>query len=468
MRPSLQSGQVRVPLGQVRSLAERLLRSFGYSAHASSFIAELLLYAQAGGNSQGVAKLLHDGTGSLRPPQHQVPARGSSNAAVDDKDQGEVEVEEPEEQEHVATADTAAASSLFDPPTCPPPSSRLRFSRDRKLAALIDGRGENGMIVMAHATHSAIARAHLHGVGVVGTRGTNTGTGAIGYYARWMAMRGLIGLVLSGSSPNVAPTGARERLLGTNPLAYGLPTAAARRRERNESDRGGPDNGREPRRRREEKHDDRGDEHDAEPVVFDMSTSAMSFWGVKQAAAAEQSLPENVALDTHGRPTTDPRRVHSILPVAGFKGFGLSLLVEALTGPFVGAAFADVRGDEESNWGNVVLALDPELLFGGGGGGGRQTVSDNIDALVQRIRAAVPDAQHDRVSLPGDRSAARRREVMRSGEMVMDASLLDALRRAAAAATTTTTATTRSRQNGQKRKRTTTSGGAGTASDEAS
>ena len=155
---------------------------------------------------------------------------------------------------------------------------------------MIDGNKNMGMIAMKLATEMAIAKAHEHGFGIVGTHNTYSSTGALGYYAAAIAKQGLIGFAFAGSPPTVAPHGSYEALYGTNPLAIGMPA-------------------------------------DPEPVVLDMATAAMAYYGLIEAKTAGKSIPEGLAYDKDGNPTIDPSAAMdgAIKSFGEYKGSGLDL-----------------------------------------------------------------------------------------------------------------------------------------------
>ena len=158
------------------------------------------------------------------------------------------------------------------------------------------------MVVVARATGLAIEKAQAHGFGIVGTRRSNSPTGAIGYFARALADAGLIGFVCSGSMELMAMHGSYEAFFGTNPLAIGIPTAG-------------------------------------NPIVFDMATAAIAWYGIHLAQAEGRSIPDGVAYDSDGQITTDPAAAlaGAIKAFGGYKGAALALIVEVLTRPLVGA-----------------------------------------------------------------------------------------------------------------------------------
>jgi L-2-hydroxycarboxylate dehydrogenase (NAD+) len=254
--------------------------------------------------------------------------------------------------------------------------------KETALSVLLDGRRNAGMVVMHRAMILASEKAAVQGFGMVGTRNTCQATAAIGYYVRHLALNGFIGLAFSGSSKTVAHFGSYQPIYGTNPLALGLPTFS-------------------------------------EPLVFDMATSALPFFKLVAAAMLGQPLPAGVAMDAAGQESTDP---HAALSGAlrsmdqSPKGSGLGLLVEALTGPLVGAAFANV-GDTEHNWGNLILAIDPELLVG------REEFQRQMEALRQAVKSCsrLPGVQE--IFLPGEQSDRRAAAALQSGYLEIDARL---------------------------------------------
>jgi LDH2 family malate/lactate/ureidoglycolate dehydrogenase len=122
----------------------------------------------------------------------------------------------------------------------------------------------------------------------------------------------------------------------------------------------------------------------------------MAFFGVMEYKLKGEPLPEGVAFDVDGNPTTDAAKAldGSVSTFAAHKGFGLSLLVQLLGGPFTDAAYIGLN--KEKGAGTFVLAIDPGLLVG------KEAFLKGADELVQTVTAAKPlDGQ--KVMLPGER-----------------------------------------------------------------
>ncbi len=246
-----------------------------------------------------------------------------------------------------------------------------RLVKKNKCAALIAG--GHAMVAINHAATLACELAKDHGVGIVGSNHTFTSSGAIGFFARSVAAKGYISLVCVGTPPFVAPTGSAEAKLGTNPLSYAFPTSQG-------------------------------------TVVFDTATAAMAFFGVLEAKIKGEVLPEGFAYDHDGQPTTDPAKAleGSVSTFAGHKGYGLSLLVQLLGGPFSDAAFLGI--DKEKGAGSFVLAIDPGLLVG------KDEFLKAADKLTKAVKAAKPRSGQ-KVRLPGEGGDELAKQAIASNEI---------------------------------------------------
>lgn len=264
----------------------------------------------------------------------------------------------------------------------------LTVIKETKLSAVIDGSKNMGMIAMKLATEMAITKAKEHGFGIVGTNNTFSSTGAIGYYANAIAVQNFIGFAFAGSPPTVAPHGSYEALYGTNPLAIGVPA-------------------------------------DPEPIVLDMATAAMAYYGLIEAKTAGKSIPEGLAYDKEGKPTTDPSAAMdgAIKSFGGYKGSGLGFMVTAFTGPLLGAGFAGI-GDR-TDWGNLVMAIDPELLTD------TTEFKKNITRMATRVKQTKPLPNVKEILLPGERGNKLTKARTASGEMDIETHLYNELKKAA-------------------------------------
>lgn len=259
-----------------------------------------------------------------------------------------------------------------------PEAGEIGIVKQTKLSALIDGAWNQGMVVMSESCEIAIKKAKAHGFGIVGAQRTNSPTGAIGYYARQIAEQGLLGFVFSGSPELMAMHGSYEAFLGTNPLAIGIPTAG-------------------------------------KPIVFDMATAAIAWYGVVLANAEGESIPDGVAYNSDGAFTTDPAKAlaGAIKAFGEYKGAALALIVEILTRPLVGA----VRNEDGSkrDWGNLIFAIDPELLAED-----LESFRAGTSDLIGRVKKLKRLPGVDEILVPGERGDRHYEGVMAAGDIELD------------------------------------------------
>jgi L-2-hydroxycarboxylate dehydrogenase (NAD+) len=258
----------------------------------------------------------------------------------------------------------------------------ITANRTAAATALVDGDNGFGHLVMSRAADTAIEMAREAGIGWAGVRRSNH-AGPAGLYAEMPVRHGMIGNYSAVASANhMAVWGGAETLLGTNPLAVGLPAGE------------GP------------------------PVVFDMATTVVSYGTVKNYALQGRTMPEGWFVNRHdGTPLTDPRRSADgvLLPIGGYKGSGLALILGLLAGPLNGAAFGrdvvDFNADaaSETNTGHFIAAIDiarfvPLAAF-----------TAEVDRHLADLRASPRLPGVDAIRLPGDRRVQCRADRTREG-----------------------------------------------------
>ncbi len=271
-----------------------------------------------------------------------------------------------------------------------PQAGEIVIDRETKLSARINGNNNAGAVVMNKAVTTAIMKAKEHGFGIVGTHDTSTSTGALGYWADKIAKEGLIGFVFAGSPETVTYHGSYEPIFGTNPLAIGIPA-------------------------------------DDAPIVLDMATAAMAYYGLIEAKTAGRKIPPDIAYDNDGKLTDDPSKAMDGALRSfdkSYKGAGLALIVEILTGPLVGASFTGF-GNTNTNWGNLVLVIDPELL------GDRKEFMANVAKLGKRIKELKKLPGVKEILLPSQRGNKLTQERLQSGEIEIEDNLYNELKKIA-------------------------------------
>lgn len=241
--------------------------------------------------------------------------------------------------------------------------------------AMFDGGFGFGQVVGRQAVEHGIAMARRSGAAVVGL-GRSGHLGRIAEWAGLAAQAGQISLhfVNVPGGLRVAPHGAREPRFGTNPLAAGVPVPGA------------------------------------EPIILDLSTAAVPVGRVQMAKNRGEKLPPGLLLDRAGRPTQDPAAVFeggSIVPIAGHRGSGLSLVAEMLAGALTGGgASAPDRKFLYNNMLSIFIDITHTAQA--------EVYAAEAQRFVAWVRSA-PGAGDAAVSLPGDRSRRMRAERARSG-----------------------------------------------------
>ena len=198
---------------------------------------------------------------------------------------------------------------------------------DLGAVAVLDGGDGVGQVVTDRACSQAVSRAAQHGVGVVAVRNSNH-FGTAAYWTRRMAEAGCVAILTTNGSPAMAPWGGTKKTVGANPWSVATP----------------------------------GGKHP--PVVLDIANTGVARGKIYAAAQRGESIPDTWALDEDGAPTTDPHvAVHGLLaPMGGHKGYGISFMMDVLSGVLTGSGFAtEVAGpyvpDRRSRCGHLVVAL---------------------------------------------------------------------------------------------------------------
>ena len=255
------------------------------------------------------------------------------------------------------------------------PSTRGTACWAQSAFLRVDGERGLGPVVMMAALEELQETARSTGMAMAGIGNANH-IGMLAYYAEAAAARGLIGIVLSTSEALVHPFGGTQAMLGTNPIAIGIPTAT-------------------------------------EPFILDLATSEVSMGKIHHYALTGEAIPEGWAVDADGTPTTDARAAMSgaIAPFGGAKGYGLGLAVELLVAALAGSDFApEVRGTlddtEPANKGDIILLINPGEQAGRG-----RALAEYLD----RLRASRPQDRTRSVAIPGDGMRRRRAASLSAG-----------------------------------------------------
>jgi LDH2 family malate/lactate/ureidoglycolate dehydrogenase len=246
-------------------------------------------------------------------------------------------------------------------------------------AVLIEADRAAGPVALTAAMRAAAGKAREAGIGLALVRGT-THTAALGYYTLLAAREGLAALALSASTPLMAYHGARAAGVSTNPIAIAVPGGA----------------------------------HG--PLGLDMATGVFAMGKLLEARWTGQALPPGSALDRHGAATTDPRAAEILLPMAGPKGSGLSLMIECLTSLVVSnailaEALAGAAPGRRRRHTQNALALAIDLARFGDPAAFRA----EVDRLVGALKALPRAPGVEEILMPGERAARTAERRRRNG-----------------------------------------------------
>jgi LDH2 family malate/lactate/ureidoglycolate dehydrogenase len=312
----MSSERVHLSVDEARLLGERALRGIGYDAEEASIVTDHVIDAAlCGYEYSGLAKLLN------------IP-------------------------EHRRVAD---------------PRQPIRALHETEVSALYDGGNNVGMLAIYRAAEATIAKAEAHGIAIVGM--TNTWmSGRNAYFVEMIARAGYVAIHTASSGGAVAPLGGVKPILGTNPIAFAIPTEEG-------------------------------------PLILDMGTSAFMATELQLRVRRNEALPEGVAIDRDGNPTTDPAEAQAgaLLPFAGYKGFGLGLIVQAL-GVLGGAGIVPGARD-----GYAFIAFRPDLLIP------LEQCKREVSALIARVKAVPRASGVAEIRIPGEMSARNRERLSREG-----------------------------------------------------
>ena len=257
----------------------------------------------------------------------------------------------------------------------------IRVVKEKAAMALIDGDNGMGHLVMKKATELAIAKARQCGVAWVGSRMSNH-AGPASLYARMALPHDMVGMYFAvGNANHLPPWGGLDMLLSTNPIAVAVPA------------------GEEP------------------AVVLDMATTVAAYGKVKAKAQRGEQMPVGWMIDRQGQPLTDPKRADEgfLMPIGGYKGYGLAMVVGLLAGTLNDAAMGteviDFNKDQATitNTGQAILVIDPDAF------GEVAAFKARVDKLVRELRGSERMPGVDRIWMPGEQSHAKRLANERDG-----------------------------------------------------
>lgn len=243
---------------------------------------------------------------------------------------------------------------------------------------LIKGNGRSAPIITADYLDEIVYKAKEQGIYALGIY-DSTYNDFFDVFCRRIAAKDCLSIIVENGGPQgVTPFGGKTDVTGTNPIAYGIPT-------------------------------------NKYPIVFDAATAMHAYGRIKQSKENGEKLPDNAYVDKEGNITTDPNVAYAVLPFGGFKGFGINLLIDVLSGSLVrGKSGLDQPLDSQRYIGTLIIVIDPAAF------GDTADFKNSTTKLAEDILAVEPIDPNEPVRVPGYRGAKRREKFEAEGTIEIE------------------------------------------------
>lgn len=247
----------------------------------------------------------------------------------------------------------------------------IHIEREQGATALINGDNALGHLVMNRAVELAIEKVKKYSVCWIGSHYGNH-SGAASVYVRKLAEQGYVGIYMAvGNANHMAPWGGIDLLLSTNPIAIAVPAGS------------GP------------------------TVLLDIATTVAAYGKIKVAAQKGELIPEGWMIDRQGKPITDPKKSAegSLLPIGGYKGYGLAIMIGLLAGALNNAAVGkgtidfNAHHDLVTNTGQTIIAVDPSAF------GDSAEFIGRVTTLVNDLKNSATLPGVNEIHVPGEGAA---------------------------------------------------------------
>lgn len=269
---------------------------------------------------------------------------------------------------------------MADRPEMKAPRTPVSIVKETPVSAQLDGGNHVGYIAISRAVDIALEKARTSGIAMIGMRNSWFG-GRATYYLEKIAREGFGAIYAVSSTPTVVPPGASQKALGTNPLAFALP---------------GKTN----------------------PLIFDMGTASVMSGEVMMKAFLGEDFPEISGIDQDGNPTRNASQMleGGVFPFGGHKGYGLSLVVQAL-GLMAGARH---RKGDVTDFGYFIVVFNPEMLMP------VEQFGTELEELLGRLKGLPKQPGTSEIRIPSERGF-REREIRRRQGILVSKKIYDRL-----------------------------------------
>lgn len=255
---------------------------------------------------------------------------------------------------------------------------KFEFRKTGPCSGVYEGDNGCGYPIAINATKEAIKMAKENGIAVVGMRQMSH-SGSIGYYTEMCAEEGLVAISFCQSDPMAVPYGGTEPYYGTNPISFAAPGTKGRN------------------------------------IVFDMATTVQAWGKILDKKSKNEEIPADWAVDSEGKPVTDPHKVNALVPIAGAKGYGLMMLVDVFSGvllnlPFggrVSSMYHDLSKGRDL--GQMIIVMDPARFMD------PELFRENIGTTMDELNNMKAVEGYGQVYYPGQRANIRKEKAEEEG-----------------------------------------------------
>jgi L-2-hydroxycarboxylate dehydrogenase (NAD+) len=258
------------------------------------------------------------------------------------------------------------------------PKTDIKIIKETPVSLLVSAGNGLGQVAGYKTMKKVIEKTKENGLCFANIKESNH-YGIAGYYSMMALEEDFIGISITNSAPLVLPTFGKEAIIGTNPLSIAAPT-------RNEK-----------------------------PFVLDMATSTVPRGKLEVYNRAGKTIPEVWATDEKGHPSQDAatilknmleRRGGGLLPLGGateetgsHKGYGLSTMVDILSGVLSGGAFGSIIYSNKQAAGvcHFLGAIDPDIFTS------KDEFKDNMDKFINILKNSEKAEGKDRIYIHGEK-----------------------------------------------------------------
>ena len=248
----------------------------------------------------------------------------------------------------------------------------------------VDGHNSMGAPLALWAMKECVERAAASGACFAAVNHGNH-FGCAGYFTKYAAEHGMIGISMATANAIVAPTGSSQPMLGTNPLSVSIPA------------------------------------YGREPFLLDMATSVVANGKIVLARKEGHDIPAGWGMDENGIVTTDPNKVKYLMPFGDYKGYGISLAVELLSSVLARAENSRTAGSfwkpgdgRTQGTGFFVGAIDPGAVMD------PEEFAKGVTAAVEEMKAARTAEGVEEVLVAGEPEQRKYEKALREGVYVSD------------------------------------------------